>query len=87
MNHLHLIIRWQHYNYANMRKTERCKHKNGNSNILYHSSHPAGTSEKRTLIDQRIESLEASWRHAIPFNARTNVGTTAMAFDNSEDRL
>lgn len=49
--------------------------------------HPAGTSEKRTLIDQRIESLEASWRHAIPFNARTNVGTTAMAFDNSEDRF
>lgn len=46
-----------------------------------------GRINKLKLIDQRVKTLESSWRYSIPFRAHKNAGTSAMDFDNAENRF
>uniref|UniRef100_A0A183BKZ4 WD_REPEATS_REGION domain-containing protein n=1 Tax=Globodera pallida TaxID=36090 RepID=A0A183BKZ4_GLOPA len=45
-------------------------------------------SAKFAMIDKRLESLEQSWRSAVPLSTHASVaGTSAMSFDNAEKRF
>jgi len=49
--------------------------------------HSAICPPSRVLIDYRIDTLELSWRHAIPFRPTNLASTTTMAFDEAESRF